>query len=175
VQHDDPLPARGALGSALRALGLAEQALGVLFIGVILVLVLIQVAQRYLPGGGWPWTGEVARLSLVWCTFILSGYLMAHDRHITIQVIDLVVRGRALASVKLMVHILVGATCILMAYSAYRLIEDDVGQRTPAAGIPLIVVYVVPMIGLSLTALRAGLAIVLVDVPAIARRGDEAS
>ena len=78
------------LRAILHGLGLVEEAIGTLLIVVILVLVLVQVAQRYLPGGGWPWTGEVARLALVWCTFILSGYLMAHDRHMSIQLIDFV-------------------------------------------------------------------------------------
>ena len=48
-----------------KAIGIVEQTIGVLLVVVILVLVLIQVAQRYVDTfGGWPWTGEVARLSL---------------------------------------------------------------------------------------------------------------
>jgi TRAP-type C4-dicarboxylate transport system permease small subunit len=69
-----------------------------------------------------------------------------------------------------MTHLVVGATCIAMAYASYRLVADDIGQRTPAAEIPLAWIYVVPMIGFALTALRAGLAIGLVDVPEIAGR-----
>jgi TRAP-type C4-dicarboxylate transport system permease small subunit len=169
----EPMPARGPLRAILKGLGFAEQAIGASLIVMILVLVLVQVAQRYLPSfGGWPWTGEVARLSLVWCTFILAGYLMGQDRHITIKVIDLVISGRSLALVKLMVHVVVGVTCIAMAFAVYRLIADDIGQRTPAAGIPLTWTYVLPMIGLALTALRAGLAITLLDIPAITRRGE---
>jgi TRAP-type C4-dicarboxylate transport system permease small subunit len=164
------LPAREPWRSVLRTVGLVEQAIGTGLIVVILVLVLIQVAQRYLPGSGWPWTGEVARLALVWCTFMLSGYLMARDRHIEIRVVDMVLPPRGVAVVKLMAHAVVGATCIAMAYACYRLVADDVGQVTPAAEIPLAWIYLVPLVGFVLTALRAGLAIGLVDVPGIAGR-----
>jgi TRAP-type transport system small permease protein len=164
------LPSREPWRSLFRTIGVLERAIGTVLIVVILVLVLIQVAQRYVPGGGWPWTGEVARLALVWCTFILSGYLMARDRHIEIQVVDLVLRPRALAMVKLMAHALVGVTCVAMAFACYHLIADDRGQRTPAAEIPLAWTYVIPMVGFVLTALRAGLAISLIDAPGVARR-----
>lgn len=168
--HAELLPRRGPLRQVFHALGRVEEAVGTFLIAVILILVLIQVAQRYVPGGGWPWTGEVARLALVWCTFILSGYLMAFDRHMSIQLIDFVLPPRALAVVKLLVHGVVIATCVAMTYATYRLIADDIGQRTAAAEIPLAWVYVLPMIGFALTALRAGMAIVLLDLPRIVRR-----
>lgn len=170
------LPEREPLRTILKALGSIEQAIGTSLIVVILVLVLIQVAQRYIQTfGGWPWTGEIARLSLVWCTFILSGYLMAHDRHITIRLIDLVVTGRPLDAIKLLVHLIVLVTCVAMAYTTYNLIVDDIGQRTPAAEIPLTWTYVLPLVGFLLTSLRAALAIGLVDVPRmVQRRGPSA-
>ena len=56
-----------------------------------------------------------------------------------------------------------------MAYAIYSLIADDIGQRTPAAEIPLAWIYVVPLVGFLLTALRAALWIVVADVPQVAR------
>ena len=168
--HAELLPAKGPFRTVMKTVGLIEQSIGLALIVVILVLVLAQVAQRYIDAfGGWPWTGEVARLALVWCTFVLSGYLMAQDRHITIKIIDLVIRGRALGVVKLMSHLIVLATCLGMAYATYSLIADDIGQLTPAAGIPLAWVYVMPLIGFLLTGLRALMFIGMVDVPEIAR------
>ena len=109
---------------------------------------------------------------MVWCTFVLSGYLMALDRHITIQLVDFVLPPRALGVVKVFVHVVVGATCLAMAYATYSLIADDIGQRTPAAEIPLAWIYVVPLVGFLLTALRAALAIVVADIPQIVGRSE---
>lgn len=164
-QHVELLPDREPLRTVMKGIGLAEQVIGTGLIFVILVLVLVQVAQRYVHAfGGWPWTGEIARLALVWCTFALSGYLMAQDRHITIKVIDLVAPERALRLVKLMSHLVVLATCLGMAYATYRLIADDIGQRTPAAEIPLTLFYLMPLAGFLLTTLRAVLVIGLEDL-----------
>ena len=168
VDTPELLPQREPWRSMLHGIGVLERTIGSALIVVILVLVLIQVAQRYLPGNGWPWTGEVARLALVWCTFVLSGYLMAHDRHISIQVVDLILPPRGLAVVQLLGHVVVGLTCLAMAYACYQLIVDDIGQVTPAAEIPLAWIYAMPLIGFALTALRAVLAIGMLDIPAIA-------
>lgn len=174
LAEDQLLPKAGLSRSVMRTLGLVEQVLGTSFLVLLFVLVLVQVAQRYLPGG-WAWTGEVARLALVWSTFSLAGYLMAVDRHIAIQMIDLILPRRALDLLKLMVHIVLAATCVGMSYASFRLVAEDIGQRTPAAGIPLAWTYLIPMIGFALTALRATLAIALSDLPGIKRRDEAAT
>lgn len=163
------LPAREPWRSILHWLGIAEQAVGSVLLVVILVLVLAQVAQRYVPGS-WPWTGEVARLSMVWATFVMAGYLAAHDRHIAIHVVDWVLGGRALAAVKTFVNLVVLATCLVLVYAISQLIASDIGQVTAAAQLPLRFVNAVPIVGFALVALRALLSIVLVDVPALIGR-----
>lgn len=164
------LPSREPLRTILHAIGLVEQVIGTALVVVILVLVLTQVGQRYVPRWGWAWTGEVARLSMVWATFVLSGYLMAHDRHIAIHLVDYVLPIRALAAVKLLVNLAVMVTCLLLMYATYDLIANDVGQVTAAAEIPLAWVYVIPLAGFGLTALRAVLGIVVADLPELLRR-----
>jgi TRAP-type C4-dicarboxylate transport system permease small subunit len=154
----------------MHAIGVIEQVVGAFLLFVILVLVIALVAQRYLPGANFPWTGEVARLSMVWGTFIIAGYLAAHDRHIAIHVVDYVLGERALAAVKLFVNLVVLVACVVLMYATYQLVESDIGQVTAAAEIPLRFVNAVPIIGFALTALRAVLGIVVNDIPALADR-----
>ncbi len=168
------LPVREPWRRIVHGIGIGEQIVGALLMLMILVLVLAQVAQRYVPGA-WPWTGEVARLSLVWATFVMSGYLMAFDRHIAIHVVDYVLGGRALAAVKLFARLVVLLTCLALMYATYQLVSEDIGQVTAAGQIPLQIVNAVPIIGFSLTALRAVLGIALVDVPAVLGRVEPAT
>ena len=175
-QYVELLPSREPFRTLTRLVGLVEQIIGGALIVVILVLVLIQVAQRYVHAfDGWPWTGEIARLALVWCTFVLSGYLMAQDRHITIKVADLVLPEWVLDLVKLGSHVVVLVTCLGMGYATYSLIANDIGQRTPAAELPIAWFYVMPLVGFLLTALRAMMMIGLVDVRQVMRRGERAA
>jgi TRAP-type C4-dicarboxylate transport system permease small subunit len=168
------LPAREPWRTIVHGIGVAEQVVGSLLMVVVLVLVLAQVAQRYVPGS-YPWTGEVARLAMVWATFVMAGYLAAFDRHIAIHLVDYVLAGRALAAVKLLANVVVLATSIAMVYATYQLVADDIGQVTAAAQLPLVYVNAVPIIGFSLVALRAVLAIVLLNVPGVLGRPEPAA
>ena len=161
------LPAREPFRSIMHWIGLVEQAIGTLLVVVILFLVLTQVAQRYIPGQGWPWTGEVARYSMVWATFILSGYLLAHDRHISIHLVDYVLRGRGLAVVKILVDMVVLLTCLVMAYATWDMISKDIGQVTAAAQMPLKYVNIPVLLGLALSVVRAALSLAVADIPVL--------
>jgi len=170
---EDPplLPEGEPMRTIFRALGLLEQIVGSLLLGLILVLVLAQVAQRYLPGAA-PWTGELARLSLVWVTFLMAGYLIAYaPHHIAIQVIDYVAKGRWLASVKLFVNLVILATCLVLIYGGYTLVTSGVDQVTPAGELSMRFVNALPIVGLILVVVRVVLAIVVKDVPALRGRG----
>lgn len=172
--NPEVLPDREPWRAIVHGIGIGEQAIGAALLAVVLFLVVALVAQRYLPGVNFPQTGEVARLAMVWGTFLMAGYLMAHDRHIAIHVVDYVVAGRALAAVKLVVNLIVLVTCAVLLYATYLLVSGDIGQVTPAAEIPLQFVNAIPIIGFALTGLRAFLWIVMHDVPAVLGREDPA-
>jgi TRAP-type C4-dicarboxylate transport system permease small subunit len=158
-----------------RAIGLIEQIIGSLLLVMILILVLAQVAQRYLPGAA-PWTGELARLSMVWAAFLMAGYLMAYPPyHIAIQVVDYVAKGRMLMAVKLFVNLVILSTCLFMIYGSYTLVTTTVSQVTPAGGISLRFVNSIPLVGLILVAIRAALGIVVRDIPALRGRNVDAA
>jgi TRAP-type C4-dicarboxylate transport system permease small subunit len=176
VAEDPPLlPSREPLRTSFRVLGAIERILGSLLLVLILILVLAQIADRYISGAA-PWTGELARLSMVWATFLLAGYLIAYSpHHIAIQIIDFVAKGRWLAVVKLFVNVVILLTCLVLIYGTINLLATDIGQVTPAGEIPLRFVNAVPLIGLVLVAVRVVLAIVIRDVPALRQpSGDSA-
>lgn len=172
--NPEVLPDREPWRAIVHGIGIVEQVIGAALLAVILFLVVALVAQRYLPGVNFPQTGEVARLAMVWGTFLMAGYLMAHDRHIAIHVVDYVLAGRTLAAVKLVVNLIVLVTCVVLAYATYLLVAGDIGQVTPAAEIPLQFVNAIPIVGFALTALRAVLWIVMHDVPAVLGRQEAA-
>jgi len=176
VVEDPPLlPTREPLRTSFRVLGAIERILGSLLLVLILILVLAQIADRYISGAA-PWTGELARLSMVWATFLLAGYLIAYSpHHIAIQVVDYVAKGRRLAFVKLFVNVVILLTCLLLIYGTINLLVTDIGQVTPAGEIPLRFVNAVPLVGFVLVAVRVVLAIVIRDVPALREtNGDSA-
>jgi TRAP-type C4-dicarboxylate transport system permease small subunit len=133
--------------------------------------VLAQVAQRYLPGGA-AWTGEISRFAMVWTTFFMAGYLLAHDQHIAIKVVDYFLPVRALGAVKLFGHALVAVTCLALVYATYDFMTHDRGQVTAAAEVPLSVIYAVVASGFASSALRAVVTILVQDLPEL-RTGEK--
>ncbi|HEY8471229.1 MAG TPA: TRAP transporter small permease subunit [Natronosporangium sp.] len=146
---------RGRLGPVVRVIEYAEAAIGALLLTAILVMILAQVIVRVTPLGGWVWTGELARFSMLWLTFIVAGYLLGRDQHVSISIIDHFLSARGQRMVKVFAQLVVGAVCLGFVYEGVGLIEAQAGIRSSAARIPNSMLYLVPTIGFALTAVRA--------------------
>ena len=129
----------------------------------ILVLVLLQVVARETAVPSYPWTGELARVSLVWWTFAVMGHLMGRDEHVTLQFIDHVLRGSGRRYVDAFSKLVVAGISIGFAVQAQALVRSvsQTGQTLPASGIDSKWVFMMPLVGFSLTALRALLGVFL--------------
>ena len=146
---------RGPLGRILRAVELVEGAVGALLLLAILALVMVQVTVRFSALGGWAWTGELARFSLVWLTFVLAGYLLGRDQHISFDLIDFVLPERALRVVRVISYVIVAAICAAFVYDGVGLIDAQSFIKSSAAEIPMSFVYLIPTVGFALTGIRA--------------------
>ena len=122
---------------------------------------------------GWPRPHLAARdpfairalvLLAVVTTFFMAGYLLAHDQHIAIKVVDFVLSVRALGAIKLLGHALIAITCVVAVYATYDFVSRDRGQVTAAAQVPLALIYTVVAFGFASTGLRAVVIIVVQDL-----------
>jgi TRAP-type C4-dicarboxylate transport system permease small subunit len=80
-----------------------------------------------------------------------------------------------LMAVKLFVNLVILSTCLFMIYGSYTLVTTTVSQVTPAGGISLRFVNSIPLVGLTLVAIRAALGIVVRDIPALRGRNVDAA
>jgi len=132
-----------------------ELAVACVFLVLIFVSVLWQVISRYIPSLNWPGVGEVASYSLIVLTFIMVGYLIGKNGHITIQVIDYLVKGRAFTLVRIVSALCVAVICGMLAWEAYSLVLAYPNRRTAALEIPIWLLYLVPLIGFASGTIRA--------------------
>lgn len=146
---------RGRVRKVLRAVELVEGTVGALLLLAILVLVMAQVIVRFAPLDGWVWTGELARFSLVWLSFLMAGYLLGRDQHISLNFIDHLLPELGRRVVSMVANLVVAAVCAGFVYEGIGLVEARSGIRSSAAGIPMSLVYAIPTIGFALTAVRA--------------------
>jgi TRAP-type C4-dicarboxylate transport system permease small subunit len=144
------------LRGAHRLVEVVERAVGGLLVGIVLAMVVLQAAARYLPVSGWAWTGELARYALVWLTFALAGYLAGRGEHIGLEVIDYLARGRLLSVVRRFADAVVAVIAAAFTVDAWDLVAMSTGRVTPVMGIPLTAIYLVAVVGFALTTFRAG-------------------
>lgn len=132
-----------------------EQALAALFLFVILATMGAQVFARYFFGAPFSWSEEVARLALIWMTFIAAAFVMAEGRHITVDVVSerLSLRGRVL--LECLSHAIVAATCLLLLIGGLRFVWYVGKVGSPSLGIPMSYWYGAVELGLLLMAIHA--------------------
>ena len=139
----------------LRAWASAEMAIACVFLVITFVTVMWQVISRYAPWLSWPGAGELANYSLIVMTFIMVGYLIGKNGHITIQIIDYVVKGKAFVAVKAVSAAFTAVICAVLAYESYSLILAYPDRTTAALGIPVWILYAVPLAGFTSGVVRA--------------------
>jgi TRAP-type C4-dicarboxylate transport system permease small subunit len=141
--------------AVLRTWAAAELWIACLALATIFLSVLWQVISRYVPALNWPGVSELANYSLIVLTFSMVGYLIGNNGHITIQVIDYLVKGRAFVVVKAVSAAVTGLICAVLVWEAWELIQAYPTRTTAALGIPIWMFYAVPMLGFASGTVRA--------------------
>ena len=122
-------------------LDLGLEALTAALMAIICVVVFLGVVFRYVLFNPLTWAEEVARLCLVWITF-LGTYLAYRRRmHISIEVIRARLRPRARRTIHFIVTILLAALMLTLVVQGGQYSRAFMGSATPLLGIPLGVVY----------------------------------
>lgn len=151
-------------GRAVRIITAIEIGAAGIAVAMIFILVLVQAGQRYLPIDGWTWTGELARYCLVWVTLTATGVLVTRDGHIALQLVDQLRSPVIVRIVHVFALVVVAATGVGFALACWTLIQESGSLTTPSLGLPMKWVYVPPLVGFISTAIRAGVAAVIVVV-----------
>jgi TRAP-type C4-dicarboxylate transport system permease small subunit len=139
----------------LRIWASVEMAIASVFLVITFGTVMWQVISRYLPSLAWPGAGELANYSLIVITFIMVGYLIGKNGHITIQIIDYMVKGKAFVAVKVVSAAITAVICAVLAYEAYALILAYPTRTTAALEVPVWILYAVPLAGFTSGVVRA--------------------
>lgn len=135
----------------------AERIIASTLLIVILTATTGQVIARYVFNSPFMWTGELARFSMVWLTFIGATYVTATGGHITVDMIVSKLGDRFARATNVLVHIAVLGACALLLYSSWAFVEANQGVNSPALGVPLSWLYGVVAVTFGVMALHTGL------------------
>jgi len=132
-----------------------EEKLLSLILWAIVVIMFIQVIARYIFNSSLTWSEEVSRYLFIWLSFIGMSYCVKKGSHMRIDIIE-----QFFPKLKngLMV---IGDVCFLgftlyMIGPGFTVIQSlkNSGQTSPAAGIPMYIVYTVLLVDFFLVVVR---------------------
>lgn len=150
---DRPAIAQRILGAGRLAL---RWALGLLLIAMVLLNV-ANAAGRYLFGRAIAGADELLVFSMVWLVFAGVVLVTAEGRHLRLDLAASLFRGRLGHGRAVLIDLMIAVLCLYVALQSWEIIGRlaQIGQRSMALGIPMVVPHAAIAIGLAATALVA--------------------
>jgi TRAP-type transport system small permease protein len=116
---------------------LTEQTLSAIFLLAIVGTMGAQVFARYFFGAPFSWSEEVARLALIWMTFLAASFVMAEGRHIAVDVLSTRLSDRGRLRLECLSHDIVAGTCLMLLFGGGRFVWYISKVGSPSLGIPM--------------------------------------
>ncbi|GAA1615991.1 MULTISPECIES: TRAP transporter small permease [Brevibacterium] len=139
-----------------------ERTIGILLMVGVFALVMLQVITRYVFDSPLSWTEEVARLTLVWLTFIAAAFVSSRRSHITVDLIATVVPASVGRVIGTFARLVVLAVSAFMAVSGIMMVDIVSAIAMPASGLPTALLYLAATIGFILIFIHTVIEIIMV-------------
>ncbi|MGB1926255.1 MAG: TRAP transporter small permease [Rubripirellula sp.] len=139
----------------VRGIVLVEKLLSGLFLLIILSTMAAHVIARYLFDDPFQWSEEVAKLALIWMTFISAAFVMAEHRHIAVDMITSKISDRVNLMIECVSYVIIAFSCLLLLIGGANFVWYVGKVGSPALGVPKSFWYGAGMAGLLLMAMHA--------------------
>lgn len=133
-----------------------EEILLVTLISAMSALILAQIFMRFVIGSSITWSEELARYLFIWMTWIGTSYAVKKHAHIRVTALSQKFPQRFNHHFNILTYVVFLVFCGLVIKEGIALTEKifRFNQQSASLGVPMGYVYIAPVFGLSLTALR---------------------
>ena len=114
--------------------------MGALVVAVC-VVVLLQVLMRYLFAYPNPWSEEVSRFCFIWLSLLGASLAVEHRAHFGFDQVTKALAPRARRGVEIFARAVVLLFSVLLIGTGIALMDLTMGERSPALGLPVALVY----------------------------------
>jgi len=119
---------------------------GALLIAVF-ALIIFQVFTRYVLSVPLPWSEEIARLMVVWLTFVGAGFVSSRNAHIAVDILAVYLPKKLAAASQIFALLLVAAAAAYMVWAAISLMVLTGPLRMTASSLPMPLLYGAVLVG----------------------------
>src|SRR5207244_11708001 len=117
-------------------LDVAIEAVAAVLMATMCIIVFLGVFFRYVLSDPLTWTEEIARLCLVWITFLGTYLAYRRNLHISIDVVRERLSRSAQRIIHLIVLVLVGMFMTMLVIQGAHYSQAFLGSDTPLLGVP---------------------------------------
>ena len=110
-------------------------------------IVFVQVIMRYLIGHSISWSEELTRYMFVWMIYAGVNLGIKCGIQIKIDVVDMIFKGNAIKTVRILEHILTIVAILFAAYGSIMLIKVGFRATSPSLHVPMWIMYLVFPVG----------------------------
>ena len=136
-------------------IGSLSEAVAIVMISLVFLLVSFEVGMRYLFSSPMRWSGELARFSFVWATYLGAAGVMSRDAHVRVEIIESFVGPRGMMALRVLGHILVLLASLACLAGAWMHLQVAGGARSPGAQWPMWTLHASALAGFGLLASEA--------------------
>jgi TRAP-type transport system small permease protein len=146
----------------LRWLVKCEEIASVFFLAVIIIMITAQVAARYLFRSPITFSEELARFSLIWLAFISATFVLAHRRHLAVDLLSKYLQRRGRIFLECFSSAIILACSGLLLPSGLQFVQHMGRVKSAALQIPMSWWYLAALTGFALLASHSIINILLV-------------
>lgn len=132
-----------------------EEVLLVFIFSIMVAVIFIQVVMR-MTGNSLSWSEELGRYCFIWIVYIGISYGVKKQRHIKVDVMLLLLKGKAKTILTIFSNLLFLVFSIAVIYYGSDIAGMllKFGQKSPALHVPMGIVYMATPVGMGLASIR---------------------
>ncbi len=131
-----------------KAMAILQKIAGLLMLSMIVTVTIQLIARNFLKVST-PWTEDMAKLFLIWMTFLGSPVVLYKGEHLMVDLIYAKLSGNAKLAINLLMNMVISSFCIIIVKLGYDLCTNHIILRstTAAAGIPRVWMFIALPVG----------------------------
>jgi TRAP-type C4-dicarboxylate transport system permease small subunit len=122
--------------------------LSLTLVACMTVVVLVQVFFRYVVGDALTWTEEVARMMMIWMTFLVAPIAYRSGQNVAIEMLAQMIHGRLRGVLELVLNVLVLGFVVVFFSESLGLVER--GHRLKASTVEMQMFWVYLILPISM-------------------------
>jgi TRAP-type C4-dicarboxylate transport system permease small subunit len=138
-----------------RAGSLAEDALLIVMLTVMIALAALQIFMRNIFDTGFVWADELLRIQVLWIALLGAVAASRDDNHVNIDLLTRFLPGRWQQGTKVMVDLFTALICALIAWESTRFVQMEQAYGSTVLGnFPAWIVQSILPVGFAIIAYR---------------------